>query len=403
MMVDKVEENLEKLKVGESINNEEEKEEDFVDPWNVTSQADTGIDYDKLIRKFGSKKIDDTLIERMEKITGKKVHHFLRRGVFFSHRDMHKVLDDVEKKKPFFLYTGRGPSSTAMHMGHLIPFIFTKWLQETFDVPLVIQLTDDEKFLWKDLKKDEAKKLAMENAKDIIALGFDINKTFIFSDFMHIGGAFYENMIDIMKHVTFNQVKGIFGFNDSTNIGKIMFPAVQAAPSFSSSFPFIFGGKKDVTCLIPCAIDQDPYFRMTRDVAPVLKFKKPALLHSTFFPALQGAQTKMSASDANSSIFLSDTPKQIKTKINKYAFSGGGVTVEEHKEKGGNCDVDISYQYLTFFLEDDEKLEKIRQDYTKGDLLTGDLKKILIEVITPMVVAHQAQQKPSLISKSWTT
>ena len=70
-------------------------------------------------------------------------------GVFFSHRDMHKVLDDVEKKKPFFLYTGRGPSSTAMHMGHLIPFIFTKWLQETFDVPLVIQLTDDEKFLFK--------------------------------------------------------------------------------------------------------------------------------------------------------------------------------------------------------------------------------------------------------------
>ena len=113
--------------------------------------------------------------------------------------------------------------------GHLIPFIFTKWLQETFDVPLVIQLTDDEKFLWKDMKKDEAKKLAMENAKDIIALGFDINKTFIFSDFMHIGGAFYENMIDIMKHVTFNQVKGIFGFDGSSNIGKIMFPAVQVS------------------------------------------------------------------------------------------------------------------------------------------------------------------------------
>ena len=69
----------------------------------------------------------------------------------------------------------------------------------------------------------------------------------------------------------------------------------------------------------------------------------------------------MSASDANSSIFLSDTPKQIKNKINKYAFSGGGVTVEEHREKGGNCDVDISYQYLTFFLEDDEKLAQIRQ------------------------------------------
>jgi len=391
MMEAKVEENLEKLKVEDSGN--EETEDDVVDPWNVTSTSDKGIDYDKLIKKFGSKKIDDVLIERMEKITGKKVHRFLRRGVFFSHRDMHKVLDDVEKKKPFFLYTGRGPSSTAMHMGHLIPFIFTKWLQETFDVPLVIQLTDDEKFLFKDLKLDDAKKLALENAKDIIALGFDMNKTFIFSDFMHIGGAFYENMIDIMKHVTFNQVKGIFGFDGSTNIGKIMFPAVQAAPSFSSSFPFIFGGKKDVTCLIPCAIDQDPYFRMTRDVAPVLKFKKPALLHSTFFPSLQGAQTKMSASDANSSIFLSDTPKQIKNKINKYAFSGGGATVEEHKEKGGNCDVDISYQYLTFFLEDDDKLEQIRQDYTKGELLTGFLKKELIDVLTPIVTAHQEARK----------
>jgi len=391
MMEAKVEENLEKLTVEDAGN--EETEEDVVDPWNVTSSSDKGIDYDKLIKKFGSKKIDDVLIERMEKITGKKVHRFLRRGVFFSHRDMHKVLDDVEKKKPFFLYTGRGPSSTAMHMGHLIPFIFTKWLQETFDVPLVIQLTDDEKFLFKDLKLNDAKKLALENAKDIIALGFDMNKTFIFSDFMHIGGAFYENMIDIMKHVTFNQVKGIFGFDGSTNIGKIMFPAVQAAPSFSSSFPFIFGGKKDVTCLIPCAIDQDPYFRMTRDVAPVLKFKKPALLHSTFFPALQGAQTKMSASDANSSIFLSDTPKQIKNKINKYAFSGGGATVEEHKEKGGNCDVDISYQYLTFFLEDDEKLEQIRQDYTKGELLTGFLKKELIDVLTPIVTAHQEARK----------
>ena len=30
----------------------------------------------------------------------------------------------------------------------------------------------------------------------------------------------------------------------------------------------------------------------------------------------------------------SDTPKQIKSKVNKYAFSGGGATVEEHREKG---------------------------------------------------------------------
>ena len=100
---------------------------------------------------------------------------------------------------------------------------------------------------------------------------------------------------------------------------------------------------------------------MTRDVAPTLKFRKPALIHSTFIPALQGAKTKMSASDETSSIYLTDTPKQIKTKINKHAFSGGRDTEQEHREKGGDCDVDISFQYLTFFLEDDERLEQIRQ------------------------------------------
>lgn len=74
-----------------------------------------------------------------------------------------------------------------MHLGHLIPFTLCKWLQDVFNCPLVIQLTDDEKTLWKDLKVEEAYKMALENAKDIIAVGFDINKTFIFSDFTYIG------------------------------------------------------------------------------------------------------------------------------------------------------------------------------------------------------------------------
>lgn len=67
--------------------------------------------------------------------------------------------------------------------------------------------------------------------------------------------------------------------------------------------------------------------------------------------------------------------------------------MEEHKEKGGNCDVDISYQYLRFFLEDDERLEKIRQDYTSGELLTGYLKKELIGVLQKLIGDHQAARK----------
>ncbi|KAK7905060.1 hypothetical protein WMY93_017667 [Mugilogobius chulae] len=349
-------------------------DEDEVNPWSVTTTNAKGVDYDKLILRFGSSKIDKELVDRIEKVSGQKPHRFLRRGIFFSHRDMHQVLDAYEKHKRFYLYTGRGPSSEAMHVGHLIPFIFTKWLQDVFDIPLVIQLTDDEKYLWKDLSLEECHRFAVENAKDIIACGFDVNKTFIFSDLEYMGSSpqFYRNVVKIQKHVTFNQVKGIFGFTDSDCIGKISFPAIQAAPSFSNSFPHIFGERKDIQCLIPCAIDQDPYFRMTRDVAPRIGYPKPALLHSTFFP---------------------HSAKQIKNKINKHAFSGGKDTVEEHRQFGGNAEVDVSFMYLTFFLEDDEKLEKIRQDYTSGALLTGELKKILIETLQPMIATHQERRK----------
>jgi len=112
-------------------------------------------------------------------------------------------------------------------------------LQDTFDVPLIIQLTDDEKFLWKDLTIEEVHRLAISNAKDIIAIGFDINKTFMFADTDYIGHSpeFYRTICRIQKCVTFSQARGIFGFTDGDCIGKISFPAVQAAPSFSVSFP----------------------------------------------------------------------------------------------------------------------------------------------------------------------
>lgn len=54
-------------------------------------------------------------------------------------------------------------------------------------MPLVIQLTDDEKTLWKDLTVEQSMKLARENAKDIVAMGFDVNKTFIFSNLDFVG------------------------------------------------------------------------------------------------------------------------------------------------------------------------------------------------------------------------
>jgi tryptophanyl-tRNA synthetase len=130
--------------------------------------------------------------------------------------------------------------------------------------------------------------------QDIIACGFEEKKTFIFSDLNYMGNM-YRTVCKIQKCVTFNQARGIFGFEGGSNIGQVAFPAIQAAPSFAAAFPKVLGGSEEwayskeaakFQCLIPCAIDQDPYFRMTRDVAPRLGYLKPALIHSKFFPAL---------------------------------------------------------------------------------------------------------------------
>ena len=244
----------------------------------------------------------------------------------------------------------------------------------------------------------------MENARDIIACGFDYEKTFLFSDLDYVG-TMYPNIVRIWKAVTNNTVNGIFGFDGSANIGKIAFPAIQAAPSFASSFPVVLEEPNPLetkaVCLIPCAIDQDPYFRMTRDVAHKLVGKnhglagKPALIHCKFFPPLQGATGKMSSSDENSAIFLTDTPEDIERKIKEHAFSGGQETKKLQEEKGANLETDVSYQWLSFLLEDDEELATIGKDYGSGSgeyWSTGKVKARLITLLQGLVAEHQERR-----------
>lgn len=359
---------------------------EMVNPWSV---ADC-VDYDFLIENFGSQRIDQALIDRIERIIGEPAHPWIKRGIFFSHRSLEEVLDLYERGEPFYLYTGRGPSSDALHLGHMIPFTFSRWLQRVFNVPIVIQITDDEKFYFKSyLSLEEASRLGFENIKDILACGFDLQKTFVFRNTDYIQHL-YPTICKFSRHVTLNKIVSAFGFKPSDNIGKYAFPPIQAAPSFSTCFPHIFGGNEKVHCLIPCAIDQDPYFRLTREVAPALGWLKPALIHSSFFPALQGPKSKMSASDATSSIYMTDTPQIVSDKIKKYAFSGGGATQEEHQKNGGDCEKDVSFQYLKFFYWDDEDLERIRLAYTAGTMSTSQLKSKLIEVLCAFILNFQS-------------
>ncbi len=351
-----------------------------VTPWEVSGE----VDYSKLIKKFGVSEIDGSLLKKLSKKGN--LHFMLKRKVFFAHRDLDFALEELDKKN-LFLYTGCGPSG-PIHLGHAMVWHFTKWLQDTFGVELWFQFTDDEKFLFKKKSYKEIQEWLYENMLDVIALGFNPKKTHFLIDTKH-ASLMYPEAIKVAKKLTGSAVKASFGLTDSNNVGELFYTSMQAVPAF---LPSVIK-KKKMACLIPHAIDQDPHFRLTRDILPKLGYYKPASIQCSFLPQLKGAKGKMSSSEGNA-IYLTDSPKEVERKIRKYAFSGGKETMKEHREKGGDPDVDVSFQYLRMFFEpDDKKLQKIHDDYKSGKLLTSELKEYLIKKINTFLKEHQRRRE----------
>jgi tryptophanyl-tRNA synthetase len=152
-----------------------------VTPWEVEGE----VDYGKLIEKFGTQPVSAELLQKVHKLTG-EIHPMLKLGYFFSHRDFDWILSKKEKGEDFYLYTGRGPSG-MVHMGHVMPWMFTKYLQDKFNSNLLFQLTDDEKFLYgQERTREQIERFTYENILDIIAIGFNPRRTKIIVDTKHM-------------------------------------------------------------------------------------------------------------------------------------------------------------------------------------------------------------------------
>jgi len=368
------------------------QEEHIVTPWDVEGK----VDYDKLISQFGVKYITDSQREYLKELADKKglsEHIFLKRGLFFAQMDLDKIISAHKAGEKIFLYTGRAPGG-SMHTGHLIPFMFTKFLQDLFDCNLYVQIPDDEKFLFKKhLTRDLIEEMVETDLEQIAGIGFNPDKTFIFRNTQFIS-LMYPLVLETAKRITFSQARNVFGFENCSNVGQIFYPSMQIVPSF---FEKGF-------CLIPCAIDQNPYFLLQRDIAEKIGFNKNCTILSKFLTALTGPEGKMSASNPNHAILLTDEPSKVKKKINKHAFSGGQETLELHRELGGNCEIDVAYQWLyTLFEEDDSEIERIRVAYSSGEMLSGEIKKLLIEKINDLLENHRASvalaKKSGLLEK----
>ena len=351
-----------------------------VTPWEVKGK----IDYDKLIKDFGLKPL-----KHLPEVFNKNV--LFRRGIVFAHRDFKRVVEAIEQKKPFVMMTGLMPSG-KFHFGHKLvadQIIF----YQSLGAKIYLAVADIEAYNSRNPNMKELREVAIkEYLTNYIALGLDPKKCdFYFQSARSkkgdVANKYYSLAGMLARHATFNEFKAIYG---DTTPGKMSSSLLQAADMLH---PQLIEGK--VPVIVPVGADQDPHLRLARDVSQRIKqfdFLQLSSTYHKFLPGLKGG--KMSSSDALSYIALTDDPKDAAKKVKKYAFSGGQATLEEHRKKGGNPDVDVAFQMLKYGLEeDDKKLQQIYDDYKSGKLLSGELKQILADKLTKFLEAHQKKRK----------
>ena len=353
-----------------------------VNPWEVSGE----INYEKLIKEFGI-----SPLKQLPEIFERNV--LFRRKIIFAHRDIQRILEAIKNKKKFVMMTGLMPTG-KFHLGHMLlaqQMIFYQKL----GAKIYIAVADLESYNARGQSLEDSRKIAIEQyITNYIALGLEPKNCEIYfqserSKDAGKSNAYYRLQNLLAKYVTFNEFKAVYG---EISPGKMVSSLIQASDMLHAQLPEF---EKKCPVIVPVGIDQDPHIRLARDISKKIKdfdFEQLSSTYHFFMPGLSGG--KMSSSDANSFIALTDSPKEVETKIKKYAFSGGRDTLEEHRKKGGNPDVDVSYQYLRMFFEpDDEKLKKIHDDYKSGKMLTSELKQILIEKINTFLKEHQKKRE----------
>ena len=160
-------------------------------------------------------------------------------------------------------------------------------------------------------------------------------------------------------------------------------------------FSDIMSNPKEGTVMVPSATSQDIH----RIRMQLLAYERslggqgllaPSSTYHHFAVGLTG--DKMSSSKPKTTIFLDDEIAAVEKKI-KRAFSGGQPTIEEHRRLGGNPDIDVAYQYMMYFFEDDDDyLHEINQQYRSGSLLAGEMKQLCVDRATEWLSNHQEKK-----------
>jgi len=346
-----------------------------IDPWASEQQ----LDYDHLFEEFGMSKLSGELSNKLG-------FRLAQRGILFAHRDLDLWIADAEAGKPVAIMSGIKPSS-EFHLGSKLTAEEMIFFQRKFKAKVFYAIADLEAYADNGLTLEQTHDIAVSNLADFLALGLDEKNAYVYKQsqerrVMNMAYVFSRRATPAMLKAIYGERNYSLYFAALTQVGDILLPQHKD-----------FGGPKRV--IVPVGVDQDPHIRFARDIAFKEKLILPGATYHRMMRSLKG-ESKMSKRDPASSLSLSDTPEVAKKKLMS-AFSGGRNTAEEQKKLGGEIEKDMLYEVMRFhFIDDEKKLDEMKDDMLSGRLLTGEYKQKWIPHVLDWLKAHQERKKQML-------
>jgi tryptophanyl-tRNA synthetase len=353
-----------------------------INPWGSDLIGEE--DYDRLCVEFGIQNAADLDAP----VSFYEQNRFFRRKIVFGHRDFDGILKAIREERPWAVMSGIKPSG-HFHLGTLTTASEIVTLQK-MGGKAFYAIADIESRMDNGLSYEESLKYAIDNLADILTLGLDPKRAYIWLQSKEF--IVRDMPFEAGRHVTMNMMKAIYGerpfglYNAAlVQVGDILLPQL----------------KEDVMpTVVPVGIDQDPHLRLVRDLSrffvsngkPIFK---PAATYHKLMPGLDDIKQKMSKSRPNSYFNFDDDPKEIKKKLMN-AFTGGRGNKEDQQKLGGIPENCMIYKIMEWHFEPDDKALQDRYIRCRGGMLCGTCKKEVVEKILPFIKDHNERKQANI-------
>ncbi|MEM5872855.1 MAG: tryptophan--tRNA ligase [Candidatus Aenigmatarchaeota archaeon] len=318
---------------------------------------------ENIVEKFGLEKINYDLLSRIDSsdiLIKRKLLTYVRGS---------KELEEAINTKNFYVLTGVMPSFEKIHFGTFGVIKAVKFFQKSAKFSIVL-VADVEAYLTRNIPYEKTKEIAYNiHIPTYLSLGLSEKTIFYFQS---ENKSLIKIATDVAKNITLNNFREVYGdisperiYSSTFQIADILFPQLI----------------RKIYPIIPVGIDQDPHLRLCRDYVRKTNsfdFLLPIGIYIKTIPSLSGEE-KMSKSKPEDAIFLPEEENVLRKKIFS-AFSGGGITIEEHRKKGANLDIDVCYRILEF-VDESDKFYEMSEKYRKGEILSGEFKEYTFYVL----------------------